>query len=85
MTTVIPKMEDMLDHIKSLEAQIETLEEEMSELVVENHNLTKQLNKTETITTNKTEQEFNYVFEGKEGALSRNREKLKKEWVKDAK
>lgn len=84
MTTVIPKMEDMLDHIKSLEAQIETLEEEMSELVIENHNL-KQLNKSKPITINKTEQEFNYVFEGKKGALTRNRENLKKEWVKDAK
>ena len=85
MTTVIPKMEDMLDHIKSLEAQIETLEEEMSELVVENNNLTKQLKKTETITTDKTEQDFNHIFEGKEGALTKNREKLKKEWVPDAK
>ena len=43
MNEEIPKMEDVLKHIKSLESKIEELEEEHSELIIDNHNLKKQL------------------------------------------
>ena len=84
MNEEIPKMTDVLKHIKSLESKIEELEEEHSELIVDNHKLKKQLarkDNPEFLKPKKT----SHLFEGREKALKNVREKFKKEWVKDAK
>ena len=84
MNEEIPKMEDVLKHIKSLESKIEELEEEHSELIVDNHNLKKQLAKKADAVFY-TPKKTSHLFDGRKEALKRNRDKLKKEWVKDAK
>ncbi len=84
MNEEIPKMEDVLKHIKHLESKIEELKEEHSELIVDNNNLKKQLAKKDDsvfLTPKKT----SHLFDGRKEALKRNQAKLKKEWVKDAK
>ena len=84
MNEEIPKMTDVLKHIKSLESKIEELEEEHSELIVDNHKLKKELvrkDNPEFLRPKKT----SHLFDGRKEALKNVREKFKKEWVKDAK
>ena len=84
MNEEIPKMEDVLKHIKSLESKIEQLKEEHSELIVDNHNLKKQLAKKDD-SVFYTSKKTSHLFDGRKEALKNVREKFKKEWVKDAK
>ena len=85
MNEEIPKMEDVLKHIKHLESKIEELEEEHSELIVDNHNLKKQLARKDSPEFLTPKANINKILGGSKEALKRNQAKLKKEWVKDAK
>jgi len=86
MKEEIPKMTDVLRHIKNLESKIEELEEEHSELIVDNHNLKKQLTKRDELTFLKLKpKRTSHLFEERDKALKNMNEKFKKEWVEDAK
>ena len=84
MNEEIPKMEDVIKHIKHLESKIEELKEENSELTVDNRDLKKKLTKKDD-SVFYTSKKTSHLFDGRKEALKRNRDKLKKEWVKDAK